>query len=268
MKLDQYFNLHSHTSRCGHAYGTDKEYVLAAIEAGFTELGFSDHVMLPGVSQVGTRAEYSMLEDYVRSVTKLRRRYRDKIDIHVGFEAEWYGDTFKSYYQKLLDEGIVEYLILGQHCCLENGTLRWYATLDPSTRIRRYTDDLIAGMDSGLFLYVCHPDTFLRWHGVFDEEARQCSVDICQAAVRNNIPLEINLSVGRYAFERLQQEGSLDYPCAMFWDIASELGVTCVYGVDAHRPSDYETTPYDFYERFACQHHLNLLRFSPLTGKK
>ena len=34
-KLDKY-NFHSHTTRCGHAQGTDEEYVIAAIKEGFT----------------------------------------------------------------------------------------------------------------------------------------------------------------------------------------------------------------------------------------
>ena len=40
-------NYHTHTSRCGHAGGTDEEYVLAAIEAGWQVLGFSDHMPWP-----------------------------------------------------------------------------------------------------------------------------------------------------------------------------------------------------------------------------
>ena len=36
-------NYHTHTKRCGHAIGEDEEYVVNAIEAGLTDLGFSDH---------------------------------------------------------------------------------------------------------------------------------------------------------------------------------------------------------------------------------
>ena len=36
-------NWHTHTKRCGHAKGTDEEYVLEAIAAGVKSLGFSDH---------------------------------------------------------------------------------------------------------------------------------------------------------------------------------------------------------------------------------
>ena len=36
-------NMHTHTTRCQHAKGTDREYVEMAIEAGYDVLGFSDH---------------------------------------------------------------------------------------------------------------------------------------------------------------------------------------------------------------------------------
>ncbi len=39
-------NYHSHTTRCKHAVGSDEAYVLAAIEAGLDEIGFSDHAPL------------------------------------------------------------------------------------------------------------------------------------------------------------------------------------------------------------------------------
>ena len=36
-------NLHTHTTRCGHACGTEDEYVRSAIEGGLKTLGFSEH---------------------------------------------------------------------------------------------------------------------------------------------------------------------------------------------------------------------------------
>lgn len=41
-------NYHTHTKRCGHAEGEDEDYVLEALGSGITDLGFSDHIMLPG----------------------------------------------------------------------------------------------------------------------------------------------------------------------------------------------------------------------------
>ena len=36
-------NYHTHTTRCGHAEGTEEEYILTALRCGFKVLGFSDH---------------------------------------------------------------------------------------------------------------------------------------------------------------------------------------------------------------------------------
>ena len=40
-------NYHTHTPRCGHAIGSEEEYVRCALEAGFQILGFSDHTPYP-----------------------------------------------------------------------------------------------------------------------------------------------------------------------------------------------------------------------------
>ena len=40
-------NYHTHTARCRHASGEDREYVLAAVQSGVKILGFSDHAPFP-----------------------------------------------------------------------------------------------------------------------------------------------------------------------------------------------------------------------------
>ena len=81
-------NYHTHTIRCGHASGEDEEFVLEAIALGLTEIGFADHIMLPDHSQIGIRGDYSLLDDYIDSLNKLKEKYKEKIKIHIGFEAE------------------------------------------------------------------------------------------------------------------------------------------------------------------------------------
>lgn len=256
------FNLHSHTARCGHAGGEDEEYVLAAMEAGFSVLGFSDHIMLPGLSQKRIRGDYSELPGYIASVKELRERYKDKIEIHLGFEAEWYGDRFASYYNELLSSDF-EYLILGQHCYLEGDSFRWYWHIPGEhERMKRYTDDLIAGMESGLFLYVAHPDLFMPIH--VDEFVENEMRRICLASVRLGVPLELNMGPSR-------REGgieAMDYPSDAFWKIAGEEGVTAVVGVDAHNPHDYAISNYVFFEEFAKKHGVKLLTVCPDFPRK
>ena len=40
-------NYHTHTSRCKHAQGTDRDYVQQAVDSGYQVLGFTDHVAGP-----------------------------------------------------------------------------------------------------------------------------------------------------------------------------------------------------------------------------
>jgi len=146
-KLDYCY--HSHTTRCGHAYGSDEDYVEAAIANGFRVIGFSDHIFFPGIQQPGMRGDYSMLADYQQSVLSLKKAYQHKIQVHLGFEAEYY-PIFDSYYRSLLQEKGFEYLILGQHFRLENNRFPiYYASVKDPALIHEYADSIVAAMKTG-----------------------------------------------------------------------------------------------------------------------
>ena len=89
-------SLHTHTFRCGHASGTEREYIENAIAAGFDTLGFSDHapyVFRDGYYS-GFRMRPELQEDYVTTLLALREEYKGKIDIKIGYEAEYYPEFF------------------------------------------------------------------------------------------------------------------------------------------------------------------------------
>ena len=65
-------NWHTHTYRCGHARGTDEEYVLSAIKAGIKKLGFSDHAPYPECHAKGMRMNYEEYDGYVASIKSLK----------------------------------------------------------------------------------------------------------------------------------------------------------------------------------------------------
>lgn len=261
------YNLHSHTSRCGHAVGEDVEYVQKAIQAGYEEMAFTDHVMLPGISQPGIRGEYSQAEEYFASVNDLRIRYQDQIKIHLGFEAEWYGDVFEGYYRKLLARPDFDLFLLGQHCYLEDGKLHWYASLPFEERLPRYQKDLLEAMASGIYTYVAHPDIYVKWHETWDEETRAVAEQIAMASNKYHMPLELNCVQIRSYPEAAKKPDTLNYPCPMFWDVIALYGCDVVIGVDAHRPEHYTDTDYDYIVAFAERHGLRLLKECPLKKK-
>ena len=68
-------NYHTHTWRCRHADGTEREYVERAIEGGLKILGFSDHspYPFPDGYDSGMRMRLDQVEGYVDTVLALKK---------------------------------------------------------------------------------------------------------------------------------------------------------------------------------------------------
>lgn len=261
------YNLHSHTFRCGHAFGEDEEYVLACRQAGFSYMGFSDHVFLPGLHEPRMRGDASMLQDYVSSVNSLKKKYERKLKIYLGFEAE-YLEEYLPYYQKLLKEKMIDYLILGQHCYYKGGRTYWYPhEVGNEEAVNHYVDDVIKGMHSGLFTYVAHPDFFMIFRGGYHAYHEEASKRLIKEAKALHVPLEINMSYGRRYGESFDPEAMSIYPYPPFWNMVSEIGAEVVIGVDAHQPEDYQISSYRYFERFVKGLDLKLINHCPLDGK-
>jgi len=254
---------HTHTYRCGHAEGTDEEFVQAAIQAGIKTLGFSDHIFLPGVHDPYSRGDYEMLGDYVSSIRSLKAKYARDIKIHLGFESEYF-PAFDAYYRRLLKDGIVEYLILGHHFLYENGRIAfYYGMCKTPSQIKEYADGVVRGMETGLFKYVAHPDLFMAGYrgGRLDPDIREVILKICEASKRLDIPLEINL--GSMRFRGLFHDGfemRYLYPYEPFWEVAGEMGCKVLIGVDAHHPNELLGKEYMYAESLIEKYHLNAIR--------
>ena len=77
-------NYHTHTFRCNHCEGTEEQMIRAAIKAGMTELGFSDHMPWPTIDGETQRIRMSPndIQDYVDTLVHLREKYKDQIAIY------------------------------------------------------------------------------------------------------------------------------------------------------------------------------------------
>ena len=161
----------------------------------------------------------------------------------------------------MLQEKGFDYLILGQHLVYDakGKPVYYYNGLDDIDGIRQYKDDLIKGMETGLFLYVCHPDIFMTDVTNVTPEIEEVCKDICEASIKYDIPLELNLGGFGYANLHSQLKGTNPYPNHYFWEIASKYHVKCVIGIDAHRPQDLIDNKLDFAYEFIRVHNLNLV---------
>ena len=253
-KLDSCY--HSHTTRCGHAYGSDEDYVIAAMDAKFKVIGFSDHIFFPGVSQPRMRGDFSQLEDYKQSVLSLKKKYQNDITIHLGFEAEYY-PHFDHYYRDLFFKHGFEYLILGHHFRYENGRFPvYYAMAKSPAIIQEYADGIEAALKTDLFSYVAHPDLYMTGYvGGWDVHAIQVAHTICKAAKDTHTPLELNLGgINGRGIMSIAGEVRYPYPYPAFWEIAKHYDVEVIVGIDAHAPSQYGANNwqilYDIVDRY------------------
>lgn len=232
--MRQDFNLHTHTSRCGHAFGTDEEYVLAAIQAGYRVLGFSDHSPYRDYPRAINHMDWSQLGDYIDSVLYLKEKYRDQIEIHLGMESEYYSYTVDEKWEL---RGMLEYMILGQHFLHPSGEGSFFRNCSDED-ILEYARGVCAGMETGMFSYVCHPDVFLNKQTRFTDACGQAAHMIGKKAEETGLPLEVNI---RGIFKGLKEfDNGLRYwyPNYDFWQILSQYDIKCVVGIDAHNPQD------------------------------
>ena len=224
-----YSNYHTHTFRCKHAKGSEEEYIEKAISEGVKILGFSDHA--PYIYPPGYVSSYKMLpeqlSEYCDTLSALKEKYRDKIEIHIGLETE--------YYENLFDETLefwrgypIEYLILGHHMLgNEYDKTRWVVgtrTEDKSI-LTRYVDAVLKAAGTGRISCVAHPDmlNFVGDEDFYLQENERMLKGLKQLSV----PVEINL---------LGLMDKRHYPRERFWELAGRCSIDAILGFDAHTP--------------------------------
>lgn len=221
-------NYHTHTKRCRHATGTEREYIETAISRGVKILGFSDHCpqIFPGDFYSNFRMLPEETDEYFRTLSALREEYHKDIGIKIGFEVEYYPELFEKLLRHIAPYDL-DYLILGQHYIDNEYDNRKGATVASyeEEELDKYVTQTLEALETGIFSYLAHPDVF-RFEGDDDIFSRQYR-RLCEGAKALGIPLEFNLlglSLGRF------------YPSEKFFKIAAKVGNEVILGSDAHEP--------------------------------
>lgn len=219
-------NYHTHTVRCNHASGTEREYVERAIAGGLKILGFSDHTPYPFPDgyRSGIRMRLHEMDNYVNTVLDLKKEYQSDIEIHLGVEVEYYPRFFGDFLDFMKDYP-VEYFLHAQHYTGDEleGVYSGKATEDPAI-LKKYCDQVIEAINTGRFTYLAHPDliNFVGDAALYEQQLRR----VCREAKQHSLPMEINF-LGLY-------EGR-HYPNEQLWKIVGEEGNQVIFGADAHQ---------------------------------
>ncbi len=226
--------------------------MLSAIASGIEHMGFSDHFpfRFENGSQSAFRVPIEQAQDYCNTIHSLAEKYKAQIDLHLGFEMEYYPTLFAQMLQSAKDLG-AQYLILGQHF-LEPEYLNYCSVSQPcddAQSLKTYANLLIEAMQTGAFTYVAHPDIFFFTgeRTLYEQQVRR----ICQASLAYNIPLEINF---------LGIRDQRHYPNDAFWEIAGQVGCPVTFGFDAHKKenaADLDSARIAY--QMVQDHHLNYI---------
>lgn len=106
-----YSTIHTHTNYCD-GNNTPEEMVLAAIEKGMKTIGISTHGPLP------FKAKWAVDDDkiqaYINEINALKEKYKDKIDVLLGMELDYFIDTEFEHVDKNIFEQL-DYIIGSIH---------------------------------------------------------------------------------------------------------------------------------------------------------
>ena len=105
---------HNHTNLCD-GRNTPDEMARAALEAGFTDFGFSGHSYAPFDLDYSVKSE----QHYVQELRALQKAYAGRLRIAVGMEADWFAPVN--------DRAALDYIIGSVHYLRDEATGRYYA---------------------------------------------------------------------------------------------------------------------------------------------
>lgn len=161
---------HVHGYRCKHAGDErENEYIQKAIELGAKEIVFTDHAPFSGNS-FNYRMAMEELKEYVGTLKVLQQQYKGMIEIKVGLEIE-YIPTYIDYYRELKEKWKLDILLLGQHFSLLADGSYTFDLENKSDEAHYLAEGIVAGMESGLFDVVAHPDQIFRRKKQWDFES-------------------------------------------------------------------------------------------------
>ena len=201
-------NYHTHSQRCRHAQGTEEDYV-------------SEHAPFPD-HDYGYRMPYEELADHFSEVDRLAGKYASKITILKGLEIE-YLPKYLPYYERLLQEDHLDYLLLGEHFFpIPDREYLFVADATDTEAYLWYARAIDEALKTGLFRMLAHPDLFAMNKLPWDRNCDATSDRIIESAVRYGVILELNAN----GFRR----GIHD------WEKVVGSGARVIIGSDAHEP--------------------------------
>ncbi|WP_281889269.1 histidinol-phosphatase [Paenibacillus sp. YYML68] len=231
------FDLHTHHERCGHATGTIRHYIEAAMKRGLHVIGISDHSPYFGSdkehAQPGIAMAKSEFALYVDEVLKLKAEYAGRIDVLLGVESDFFPEHAELY-RGIYAQYPFDYIIGSVH--LSGGVSifnkkRWngLTTKQQVEQKELYYDLIEQSARSGMFQILGHIDAMRGFYPAFSDIETDAVDKTLKTIAEEGIAIEINTS------GKTKDCGGW-YPIDAVLERACYYGVQVTFGSDAHVP--------------------------------
>ncbi|MDA3886184.1 MAG: histidinol-phosphatase HisJ [Candidatus Delongbacteria bacterium] len=237
-------NYHMHSSFSdGKAF--PEEYVLLAIEKGFSSIGFSEH----GPTQFAKHWELpaDKVDEYYAEMNRLKEKYKDKIEIYIGLELDYFTGIEENAFSKYdLDYviGSIHYFpdekgnIFRIDCKPEDfhRTIHDYFKGDVKAFVKEYCDRIIAMVDKFKPDIIGHFDLIKinnhneKYFSESDPWYRKEIMRVLRFIADKGTMLDVNTGGITRGFM------TVPYPSPWALKEAAKLNIPVVLNSDAHRP--------------------------------
>ena len=222
MRID----IHNHTTRCNHAEGSVEEYIKKAIELGIDIYGFSEHA--PMDFDQGYRLPFGEMASYEQEVLELKERYKDKIEILLGYEVDW----LPGFMDDRVLKAKVDYLVGSVHFINKWGFdnpefIGGYKEREIDAIWEDYFEAIATMAKSNLFDIVGHLDLPKVFKFLPKKDIRLLAKEALKAIKKSGMAIEINTSGLRKPINEI-------YPSKALLQEAFALDIPITFSSDAH----------------------------------
>lgn len=233
---------HCHTPYCD-GQSDMESFILTAIQRQDSIMGFSTHGPVPFASDWNISSKN--LIHYYEEISRLKEKYKDKITIYSGIEADYIEGELNAHSETLLPTnldykiGSLHYLgtIAGDKAwAVDSYYDEWEEALKTKYNsnidllIKDFSRQSLKMMEEGGFDILGHVDkVFQNGHLHFDENYpvfKNCVLEMLHAAKEKDLIVEINTK----SYESL----GFFYPHQSFFPILKQLNLPITINSDAH----------------------------------
>ena len=223
---------HLHTPLCNHARGVMDAYVRHAVEIGFKEICFLDHLTIRKIDG-GLSMTPGEVPLYFQAVQRLKYRYKDAIQVKTGLEVD-FDPEYADYLEDIINTYAFDVIgcsvhYLGDFDVVTSGSAWKNGEGDTDHIYGRYLCTLEKMLDYTFFDVLCHFDLLKKFGRLPSNAFDDRFFSLLQKVKERGIAVELNTSGYNHPVGEA-------YPSLKILKWCRKLDIPVTLGSDSHAP--------------------------------